>query len=130
LVELALYLIVGVDVYANTKWLADGMQSPLWLGSVVVAVLLAPLWEEFAFRGFLLSALASTRLGFWGGALFSNALWTSLHMAYGWPGMASVFLARLIISWLMWKTGSIRSAIVAHALSNVAAAIFAVFYTR
>lgn len=128
LLELVLFLILGYDIYAATKWLAEGMRSPLWLGTVLVAIVFAPLWEELAFRGFLLSALASTRLGFWGGALVANSMWTSLHASYGWPGMASVFTAGLIISWLVWKTGSIRSAVVAHAVSNLAAAIFAYFY--
>ena len=66
----------------------------------LIAVVLAPLWEELTFRGFLLSALANTRIGFWGGAIVANILWTSLHATYSWAGVASVFLAGLILSWL------------------------------
>ena len=83
--------------------------------------MLAPLWEEFTFRGFLLSALARSPLGFWGGAVVSNGLWTTLHATYSWAGLVSVFLAGLILSWLVWRTGSIKPALVAHGLGNLVA---------
>jgi membrane protease YdiL (CAAX protease family) len=50
--------------------------------------------------------------------MLSNVLWTALH-AYSWAGVASVFLAGVILSWLVWRTGSIKPAIVAHAVGNL-----------
>jgi membrane protease YdiL (CAAX protease family) len=122
--EFILYKSFAVDIFTDTAWLREGLTSPTALGTFVIAVILAPLWEEFAFRGFLLSALAKTRLGFWGGALISNVLWTSLHATYSWAGVVSVFVAGLVLSWLVWRTGSIKPAIVTHAIGNLFALAF------
>ena len=122
--ELAMYLAVGFDPFADAKWLTEGLRSPLWWGTVLVAIVLAPLWEELAFRGFLLSALAQSRLGFAGGALIANMLWTLLHLGYSYPGLASVFVAGLLMAWLMWRTGSMRTVVVAHAVANASSLAF------
>jgi uncharacterized protein len=80
-------------------------------------VLFAPVSEELLFRGFLLSALAQTRLGFWGAAIASTGLWTALH-AYSLVGLAKVFGFGLFLSWLLWRTGSLRVTIFCHVLNN------------
>lgn len=122
--ELILYSVARDDPFADSKWLTDGLHSPYWWGVFVIAVVLAPLWEELTFRGFLLSALAQTRLGFWGAAGISNAAWTLLHANYSVAGLVSVFGAGLMLSWLVWRTGSIRAPVVAHAVFNFSAVLF------
>jgi uncharacterized protein len=124
LLELLLYKSFDVDIFADTAWLREGLYSPAAIGTFVIAVVLAPLWEELTFRGFLLSALAQTRIGFWGGAIVTNSLWTALHATYSWAGVASVFVAGLILSWLVWRTGSIKPSIITHALGNLFALAF------
>ncbi len=122
--EFMMYTASKMDIFADTGWLREGLNSPYWWGTALIAVVLAPLWEELAFRGFLLSALAQTRLGFWGAALIANSLWTLLHWGYSAPGMISVFVAGLILSWLVWRTGSIKTPIAAHAIGNAVALAF------
>jgi membrane protease YdiL (CAAX protease family) len=78
----------------------------------------APLSEELLFRGFLLSALAQTRLRFWGAAVVSTLAWAVLHAGYSAVGLAEVFAIGLLFSWLLWRTGSLRVPIVCHALYN------------
>jgi hypothetical protein len=124
LLELLLYKSFAIDIFADTAWLREGLYSPAAIGTFIIAVILAPLWEELTFRGFLLSSLADTRIGFWGGAIVANILWTALHATYSWAGVASVFLAGLILSWLVWRTGSIKPAIISHAIGNVFALAF------
>ena len=124
-VELVLYQLIEFDVFKDSKFLVEGLRSALWPATLFLAVVLAPLWEELTFRGFLLSALAKSRLGFLGGGLVSNTLWTLLHASYSIPALLSVFAAGLAITWLVWKTGSLRVAIVTHALVNASAAAFA-----
>lgn len=124
-VEFVLYQLLHEDMFTDTKFLADGLGSHWWFGTMVMGVVLAPLWEELTFRGFLLSALAQTRLGFWGAALICNILWTGLHAQYGAAGIASVFTSGLVLSWLLWRTGSIRAPVVAHGIANLVAVIFA-----
>lgn len=128
LFELFLYFGIGFDPLADSRWLRQGLDSPYWWGTVLIAVVLAPISEELTFRGFLLSAFAKTWLGFWPAAAISSGLWTALHAGYSYVGLASVFVAGLALSWLMWRTGSMRAVIVAHAVANVAAVLFAHFY--
>jgi CAAX protease family protein len=120
-----LQVLVGLVQYS---WFQHDMYSDLrpfvrlfgdsWLLALLVVGVGAPLSEELLFRGFLLSALARSRLGFWGGAVFSTALWTSLHAGYSAVGIVEVFLIGIFFSWLLWRTGSLRVAIFCHALYN------------
>lgn len=124
-IEFGLYTLIKFDVFKDSKFLVDGLRSPMWPFTVFMAVVLAPLWEELTFRGFLLSALAQTRLGIVGGGLISTTLWTLLHASYSIPALVSVFAAGLVMTWLVWKSGSLRIAIVTHAMVNASAVVFA-----
>lgn len=117
-IELLLYRLAGLELFTDGRWLLEGLQSEFWWAVVIAAVVLAPLWEELTFRGFLLSALAKTRLGFWPAAAISSLLWTGLHAGYSWPGLVSVFLAGMGLSWIMKRTGSMKAVVVAHAVIN------------
>jgi membrane protease YdiL (CAAX protease family) len=78
----------------------------------------APLSEELLFRGFLLGALAHSRLGFVGAAVVSSAAWTALHGGYSLVGLADVFATGLLFCWLIWRTGSVLVTIFCHAAYN------------
>lgn len=117
-IELLLYRLADLELFTDGRWLLEGLRSDMWWGVVIAAVVLAPIWEELTFRGFLLSALAKTRLGFWPAAVISSVLWTALHAGYSWPGLVSVFLAGLGLSWIMKRTGSMKAVILAHAAIN------------
>jgi membrane protease YdiL (CAAX protease family) len=116
--EILFYRLAGLGLFSDSGWLLEGLRSPLWWGVVIIAVVLAPLWEEVTFRGFLLSALAQTRLGFWPAATITSLIWTFLHWGYTWPGLASVFLAGMGLSWIMQRTASMRAVVVAHGVIN------------
>lgn len=120
-IELVLYKLLGFELFGDSKWLMEGLNSPVGWAVAIIAVILAPLWEELTFRGFLLSALARSSLGFWPAALISTALWTLLHWGYSYAGLMSVFIAGLLLSWLIRRLGSMRVVVVAHALANVVA---------
>ena len=90
-----------------------------WLLALLVVGVGAPLSEELLFRGFLLSALARSRLGFWGGAALSRQRCGRRCTPATRPfGIVEVFLIGLFFSWLLWRTGSLRVAIFCHALYN------------
>ncbi|MFA5949868.1 MAG: CPBP family intramembrane glutamic endopeptidase [Hyphomicrobium sp.] len=125
LFELVLYLLFPYDLFADSRWLAEGLREPTGWAVALSALVLAPLWEEALFRGFLLSSLAQTRLGYWPAAVLSTTLWTLLHLGYSWPGMTSVFVAGIALSWLMQRTGSMRAVVVAHGVANAIAVAFA-----
>jgi len=106
------------DMTTDLRPFVGLIRGPDWAVTAAVVGIGAPLSEELLFRGFLLAALARTRLGFWGAALISTLLWAGLHAGYTLVGLAEVFAIGLFLSWLLWRTGSLRVAIFCHALYN------------
>ena len=106
------------DTFTDLRPFVDLVRGPDWPIAAAVVGIGAPLSEELLFRGFLLSALAGTRLGFWGAALVSTLAWAALHAGYSAIGLAEVFVIGLFFSWLLWRTGSLRVPIFCHALYN------------
>ncbi len=102
------------DIRPFREMLASGQG---WL-LAIAGIVGAPISEELLFRGFLLSALAQSRLGFVGAMLVSNAAWTGLHAQYSLIGLGEVFLVGLVQSWLLWRTGSLWVPIISHAIYN------------
>ena len=85
------------------------------LGMALAASLLAPLAEEIAFRGYLLSALR-THLRPGAAIVGSSVLFACMHMdPVRFP--AVLFLG-LVLGWLAWRSGSIWPAVAAHAVNN------------
>ena len=129
---LALFIILTV---LNAWLVPDVSQSQpstavfgeLWVLALLVVGVGGPISEELLFRGFLLSALATTRLGFWGAAVISTACWAGLHGVYSVAGILSVFALGLLFCWLLQRSGSVRVPILCHALYN---AIIVVVFSR
>ena len=88
----------------------------LWAG-VFAIVIGAPVLEETIFRGFLLTSLAKSRLGFSGAALVSSGLWAVIHL-YAPPLAVGLFVFGLLLSWMVRRTGSIWVSILLHAIWN------------
>lgn len=116
-VSLVQHNVIQQDVYGDLRPFAR-LFGEQWILALLVVGVGAPLSEELLFRGFLLSALAHSRVGFWGGALITTGLWTALHAGYSASGIVEVSLIGLFFSWLLWRTGSLRVAIFCHALYN------------
>jgi hypothetical protein len=112
------YSTVSGDLYADLRPFVALVRGPEWPLAAAVIGIGAPLSEELLFRGFLLSALAGTRLGFWGAALVATGLWTVLHAGYSATGILEVFAIGMFLSWLLWRTGSLRVAIFCHGVYN------------
>jgi len=87
----------------------------------VSLIFLAPLSEELLFRGFLLSALS--KYGFWPAALIVNILWAAMHAGSPFIEIATTFTLGLLFSFILWRSGSLWTCILAHALCNAGPAI-------
>jgi membrane protease YdiL (CAAX protease family) len=89
-----------------------------WLVAMIVAiVIVAPIGEEIAFRGFLFRGWA--RPGWELHAIAAIALaWALLHIQYDWLGMVQIFIAGLVLGWFRWATGSTILTIGMHVLIN------------
>jgi len=97
--------------------LLDGAPAPLWLVWLVIGVTPA-LCEELFFRGLVLSGLR--RLGLWPALLGCALLFGLAHSSV--YRLIPTFFIGLMLSWLVWRTGSIWTGILAHALNNGIAA--------
>jgi CAAX protease family protein len=112
------YSLVEHDMLADLRPFVGLVRGPYWLLAAAVLGVGAPLSEELLFRGFLLGALAKGPLGFWGAAVVTTLLWTCLHAGYSLVGLAEVFAIGLLLSWLLWRTGSLWVTIFCHGLYN------------
>jgi membrane protease YdiL (CAAX protease family) len=91
-------------------------------------VILAPLAEEFVFRGFLFTALLRTPLGFLGSAVLLSGVWALLHWGYSWQSVSLLFGLGILYAYAAWRTGSVWPAVVGHATNNLVAVITVLVY--
>lgn len=111
---------VGIEYM---KELVSGSGWINWLLIIGVVVVAGPVTEEFIFRGFMFTTLIKTRLGFTGAAAITSALWTILHYQYNWQVLVGLFIFGVGLSYVVWRTGSLWPAIVAHGANNLASAL-------
>jgi membrane protease YdiL (CAAX protease family) len=129
---LALFLVLEeiymrvLDVVVPVSFLKFILSEPLILG-VLTTIVIAPILEEFIFRGFLFSQLKNT-LGNWGAISLSSLAWTSLHFQYELKILFILFLFGLILGFLRWKYNSLFLVMVLHAVNNLVALITAYLY--
>ena len=110
----------------NEAWLQRFFPAIEFVSLIVAA----PLMEEFIFRGFLLSAMARSKIGFAGAGLVTSALWASIHVSYPWYALSTIFVVGLFLSWAIWKTGSLWTCVLAHGLYNLEPALFQFIFVR
>ncbi len=82
------------------------------------SVLVAPIAEEFLFRGALFAALMARGTGPVATILISSLIFTLGHAQYEWQGLVIVFSGGVFLGLLRWITGDLRAAILCHALYN------------
>jgi uncharacterized protein len=86
-----------------------------WVATLI-AVVLAPLVEETAFRGMLYNGLRGV-MGVWPSAVISGALFAAIH-----PTMPAAFLPILVLGFVLAvlreTTGSLYPSMICHGLYN------------
>ncbi len=98
-----------------------GASLPL---AFLLAVVVAPIVEETFFRGALYGGLR-TRMGVWGAAAFSGALFASVHPTLP-TGFLPILALGMVLAVLREKTGSLYPGMVCHGLNNAIMLIAAV----
>jgi len=97
--------------------LLDGKPASLWVVWLVIGVTPA-ICEEAFFRGLILSGLR--RLGPWPAIIICGLLFGLAHSSI--YRLLPTFFIGVLLTWLVWRTGSIWTSIVAHTLNNGIAA--------
>ncbi len=89
----------------------------LWVGIAVMA----PLFEEIFFRGFIHAGWRRSALRWLGTALLTSFLWTIIHLQYGWFELSWIFILGLILSAAREVSKSLWVPIAMHAFNNALA---------
>ena len=95
----------------------------------VMAVIVAPLFEELFFRGFIQPVFSRT-FGTIAGILITAALFGSLHLfeyAYAWQYALFISLAGAVFGWLRARTNSIIPCTVMHGCFNALSVVALAF---
>jgi CAAX protease family protein len=123
LFNLLLY-VTGHDIVAPFQVSAYGSAKDAgWLLALLVAiVIVAPIGEEVAFRGFLYRGLAQPGREIHAIVVIALA-WAVLHIQYDWLGMVQIFVIGLVLGWFRWASGSTTLTIAMHVLVNFEAMI-------
>ena len=96
--------------------------------TLVEYAMIAPLFEEFIFRGVLFASLR--RKFHWGISAVISALVFSLVHGYGLVGMLTVFWSGVLWAWSYEKTGSLWPGIAAHGINNLLVSLTLVILFR
>ncbi|MGB9365234.1 MAG: type II CAAX endopeptidase family protein [Xanthobacteraceae bacterium] len=122
--DLFTYLI-GRDVVPS--FMVEAYKSARNSGSLALfftaVVIVAPISEEIAFRGFLFRGLSASWLGVSGTMVATSAAWACMHVQYDSFTLAQIFLIGLLLGWIRWASGSTLLTIGLHVLANLAACI-------
>ena len=100
----------------------------VWMISIVF-IIGAPIAEELLFRGYLYSQLKNTKLGINGTIFLTSLLWTVLHAQYDIDILFSLFFLGLVLGYVRYKYNSVYLAIAIHAIHNIQATIYILFFT-
>jgi membrane protease YdiL (CAAX protease family) len=91
-------------------------------------VVVAPIFEEIFFRGFLFQGLRYSRLGPIGAIGITSLLWAVIHLQYDIYGMATVFALGLLFGMARLKTDSIHLLMVMHSFVGLVATMETALY--
>lgn len=83
---------------------------------IFLALFIAPLTEEFLFRGILLGGL-NRSFGIWWGIIISNLLFITLHFSeaiYFWPAFIGIGLLSAMATWMRLTQKAIGPAVAVH----------------
>src|SRR4051812_28784532 len=112
-----LALLIGADVFTYLigrdvvpGFMTESYKSARSSGSLVLffiaVVIVAPVSEEVAFRGFLFRGLSASWLGISGTLIATSAAWAAMHVQYDTFTLAQIFLIGLLLGWMRWASGS------------------------
>lgn len=100
-----------------TKVYATAYSLPLlYLATAVMA----PIFEEVCFRGFLLRGLRQWQRG---AIVFTAGVWALSHIQYAWYDLLAIFGFGLLLGYARLKTNSLYVPISMHALNNLVAVL-------
>lgn len=129
LFALSYVLDLVLQIPQDTGFTVDALKTTscpvlLWISVVV----LAPLFEESFFRGFVFVGLKQTRIGAIGTIALTSAVWAMLHIQYNIYGMGTILVLGIVFGIVRLKTGSLWSTLFLHSIWNTIAMVSTTLY--
>ncbi|MFO8056468.1 MAG: CPBP family intramembrane glutamic endopeptidase, partial [bacterium] len=121
-------LMYALEVEVVPPWSEEVYESTDSLLFLLLAlVVLAPLTEEFVFRGFLFQGFLH-RMGPVWAVVFSALPWALLHVfQYEWLHLLLILMLGIVLGVARWKTGSLVVPLIMHGFNNFLATLEIVF---
>ena len=125
LLEEFYFYVLGIEM--PESFIEFMLAEPILLGFISV-VMVAPIIEEFLFRGFLYSQLRRSFLKDWGAVAVSSLVWTAIHFQYEVGILFFLFLFGLFLGYFRIKYNSLLIPVALHALNNLIAFILTIYF--
>jgi len=130
-----LFLSDGVSLLLQQPivppFMVDAYQTASSLPALLFAiVVVAPIFEEIFFRGFLFQGIRYSRLGPLGAIGITSLVWAAIHLQYGIYGIMTVFALGLLFGIARLKTDSIHLLMVMHSLVGLVATVETALYLK
>jgi len=116
-------MLVGSE--SNNQIINDVYDTSVWPPLFWIAVIVfAPLFEEALFRGFMFQGLRQSSLGVYGAVMITAFVWSLLHgLQYDIGGIVWIFALGVVMGIVRWRTKTIWSTFIMHAIVNLVATI-------
>lgn len=110
------------EIIANMDTLLNLDSAGFAIISIFTIAVVAPVFEELIFRGFLQKFLEEKWQDPTRAIMVTSLFFTLVHMNPFWA--IQIYLLGIVLGYLAWKTGSIFPGIILHALNNGLALFF------
>jgi membrane protease YdiL (CAAX protease family) len=105
-------------------FMVDAYKTASSLPALLFAIIVvAPIFEEIFFRGFLFQGIRYSRLGPIGAIGITSFFWAVIHLQYDVYGITTLFALGLLFGIARFKTDSIHLLMVMHSLVSLVATV-------
>jgi len=112
-------------------FMVDAYKTASFLPALLFAIIIvAPIFEEIFFRGFLFQGIRYSRLGPIGAIGITSFIWAVIHVQYDIYGITTLFALGLLLGIARLKTGSIHLLMVMHSVTSLVATIETALYVH
>ena len=110
-------------------FMVDAYKTASFLPALLFAIIVvAPIFEEIFFRGFLFQGIRYSRLGPIGAIGITSFFWAVIHLQYDVYGITTLFALGLLLGIVRLKTDSIHLLMVMHSLVSLVATVETALY--
>ena len=118
------FYVLGIEM--PESFIEFMLAEPIF--SFISVVLVAPIIEEFLFRGFLHSQLRRSFLKDWGAIAVSSLVWTAIHFQYEIGILFFLFLFGLFLGYFRIKYNSLLIPTALHAINNLLSFLLVIYF--